>query len=159
MSGTSAARQTEKGERRGVRHRMLLDVFLPLLVLALFVTVMSWLVYDVRRRGRPWMRWVVFVSWLWPFAVIVWLIRRRRFPVGPPLGWREVRRTFGYAALVMFAFYGGALLTTIYLFQVARVEGQAMSPTLENQDRTIVNKAIYHMVDPAVGDVVMLRYP
>ena len=44
-------------------------------------------------------------------------------------------------------------------FQFARVEGQAMAPTLNNQDRLIVNRWAYTFSAPSRGDVVMLRYP
>ena len=44
-------------------------------------------------------------------------------------------------------------------FQVARVEGQSMAPTLEDQDRLIVNKLHYRLDAPVVGDIVMLYYP
>jgi signal peptidase I len=52
-----------------------------------------------------------------------------------------------------------ATLIVTFGFQVARVEGESMIPTLENQDRLIVNKAVYRIHDPQVGDVVMLYYP
>ena len=42
---------------------------------------------------------------------------------------------------------------------MARVEGQSMAPTLEDQDRLIVNKLAYRLHDPRVGDIVMLLYP
>jgi signal peptidase I len=45
-------------------------------------------------------------------------------------------------------------------FQVARVEGKSMEPTLLDQDRLIVNKAIYKFFDdPQPGDIVMHYYP
>ena len=34
-----------------------------------------------------------------------------------------------------------------------------MAPTLEDQDRLIVNKLAYRLGDPQVGDIVMLLYP
>jgi signal peptidase I len=52
-----------------------------------------------------------------------------------------------------------ATLIVTFGFQVARVEGQSMAPTLEDQDRLIVNKLAYRMADPQVGDIVMLYYP
>ena len=52
-----------------------------------------------------------------------------------------------------------AILIVTFGFQVARVEGQSMSPTLEDQDRLIVNKAIYRLFEPRRGDIVMLYYP
>ena len=52
-----------------------------------------------------------------------------------------------------------ATLIVTFGFQVARVEGQSMAPTLEDQDRLIVNKLAYRLNDPQVGDIVMLYYP
>ena len=34
-----------------------------------------------------------------------------------------------------------------------------MAPTLEDQDRLIVNKLAYRIGDPQLGDIVMLYYP
>lgn len=52
-----------------------------------------------------------------------------------------------------------ATLIVTFGFQVARVEGQSMAPTLEDQDRLIVNKLAYLLDDPQAGDIVMLYYP
>jgi signal peptidase I len=52
-----------------------------------------------------------------------------------------------------------ATLIVTFGFQVARVEGHSMAPTLEDQDRLIVNKAAYRIGEPHLGDIVMLYYP
>ena len=52
-----------------------------------------------------------------------------------------------------------ATLIVTFGFQVARVEGQSMAPTLADQDRLIVNKLIYRISAPRRGDIVMLYYP
>lgn len=52
-----------------------------------------------------------------------------------------------------------AVLIVTFGFQVARVEGMSMAPTLEDQDRLIVNKLIYRLSSPRKGDIVMLYYP
>jgi signal peptidase I len=52
-----------------------------------------------------------------------------------------------------------AVLIVTFGFQVARVEGMSMAPTLEDQDRLIVNKFIYRLTSPRKGDIVMLYYP
>jgi signal peptidase I len=52
-----------------------------------------------------------------------------------------------------------ATLIVTFGFQVARVEGQSMAPTLHDQDRLIVNKLAYRIGEPHVGDIVMLYYP
>jgi signal peptidase I len=49
-----------------------------------------------------------------------------------------------------------AILIVTFGFQVARVEGQSMAPTLEDQDRLIVNKLVYRIGEPRRGDIVML---
>jgi signal peptidase I len=52
-----------------------------------------------------------------------------------------------------------ATLIVTFGFQVARVEGQSMAPTLHDQDRLIVNKLAYRLGEPQRGDIVMLYYP
>jgi signal peptidase I len=52
-----------------------------------------------------------------------------------------------------------ATLIVTFGFQVARVEGMSMAPTLEDQDRLIVNKLIYRFETPRRSDIVMLYYP
>jgi signal peptidase I len=52
-----------------------------------------------------------------------------------------------------------ATLIVTFVFQVARVEGQSMAPTLSDQDRLIVNKFAYRIGEPRRGDIVMLYYP
>ncbi len=52
-----------------------------------------------------------------------------------------------------------AILIVTFGFQVARVEGQSMAPTLEDQDRLIVNKFVYRIAEPRRNDIVMLFYP
>ena len=62
-------------------------------------------------------------------------------------------KTFASAAVY-------ATLIVTFGFQVARVEGKSMEPTLQDQDRLIVNKAVYRFFgDPRPGDIVMLFYP
>jgi signal peptidase I len=52
-----------------------------------------------------------------------------------------------------------ATLIVTFGFQVARVEGQSMAPTLADQDRLIVNKFAYRIAAPRKSDIVMLYYP
>jgi signal peptidase I len=89
-------------------------------------------------------------------------------PVGPevsPRPWRprvsmsrlrEEAIAWG-KTLISAAIYATLIVT--FGFQVARVDGQSMAPTLEDQDRLIVNKLAYRLHDPRVGDIVMLLYP
>jgi signal peptidase I len=62
-----------------------------------------------------------------------------------------------FKTLVSAAVYATLIVT--FGFQVARVEGMSMAPTLEDQDRLIVNKFAYRIGDPHRGDIVMLYYP
>jgi signal peptidase I len=62
-----------------------------------------------------------------------------------------------FRTLVSAAVYATLIVT--FGVQVARVEGESMAPTLENQDRLIVNKFIYLFDAPRQGDIVMLYYP
>jgi signal peptidase I len=52
-----------------------------------------------------------------------------------------------------------ATLIVTFGFQVARVEGYSMQPTLQDNDRLIVSKLAYRLGDPKVGDIVMLYSP
>ena len=75
-------------------------------------------------------------------------------------------KTFASAAVY-------ATLIVTFGFQVARVEGRSMEPTLADQDRLIVNKALFRFRGvsilgrdlcpvcrlPKPGDLVMLFYP
>ena len=80
-----------------------------------------------------------------------------------PQGWSLSMARVGeelvawFKTLVSAAVYATLIVT--FGFQVARVEGQSMVPTLEDQDRLIVNKLAYQLGDPQVGDIVMLYYP
>lgn len=73
--------------------------------------------------------------------------------------WRLVRDEFvaWVKTLASAAVYATLIVT--FGFQVARVEGQSMAPTLQDQDRLIVNKLIYRLDEPHRGDIVMLYYP
>jgi signal peptidase I len=52
-----------------------------------------------------------------------------------------------------------ATLIVTFGFQVARVDGMSMAPTLQDQDRLVVNKLAYELGDPKIGDIVMLYSP
>jgi signal peptidase I len=61
-------------------------------------------------------------------------------------------RTLAHAAVY-------ATLIVTFGFQVARVDGMSMQPTLQDRDRLIVNKLAYEIGEPKIGDVVMLYSP
>jgi len=52
-----------------------------------------------------------------------------------------------------------ATIVVTFGIQVARVDGQSMSPTLHDQDRLVINKLVYQIDEPRPGDVVMMYYP
>ena len=62
-----------------------------------------------------------------------------------------------FKTLVSAAVYATIIVT--FGFQVARVDGESMTPTLQDHDRLIVNKLVYTWTDPKVGDVVMYYWP
>jgi signal peptidase I len=69
--------------------------------------------------------------------------------------WNDI--VSGLQTLVSAAVYATLIVT--FGFQVARVDGLSMAPTLEDHDRLIVNKLVYELGDPRPGDIVMLYYP
>ena len=75
------------------------------------------------------------------------------------LAWKRMGREIvaGLQTLVSAAVYATLIVT--FGFQVARVDGLSMAPTLEDHDRLIVNKLVYELGDPRPGDIVMLYYP
>ena len=133
-------------------------MFTPPIVLAL-VVVAIWTALDAARRGQNWFAWGVAVA-ATGVAFPAWLIVRRRFEPAA----RRRDQVFG-AALVAGILFIVALdfllmwTVTAFVFQVARVEGVAMAPTLNDQDRLIVDKSRYRWQVPRRGDVVMLYYP
>ena len=76
-----------------------------------------------------------------------------------PSRWRQVGSEIvaGVQTLLSAAVYATVIVT--FGFQVARVDGLSMAPTLEDHDRLIVNKLVYEIGDPRPGDIVMLYYP
>ena len=83
-------------------------------------------------------------------------------PLPPPdsLGaWKRMGSEIlaGVQTLVSAAVYATLIVT--FGFQVARVDGLSMAPTLEDRDRLIVNKLVYELGEPRPGDIVMLYYP
>src|SRR3954469_9946328 len=82
-------------------------------------------------------------------------------PLPPdPIGaWKRMGSEIlaGLQTLVSAAVYATLIVT--FGFQVARVDGLSMAPTLEDHDRLIVNKLVYELGEPRPGDIVMLYYP
>ena len=72
---------------------------------------------------------------------------------------RSLRQEFvaWFRTLTSAAIYSTLIVT--FVFQVARVDGLSMAPTLQDQDRLVVNKFAYRFGEPQVGDIVMLYSP
>ena len=79
--------------------------------------------------------------------------------VARPSVWRRIGQEIvtGVQTLLSAAVYATLIVT--FCVQVARVDGLSMAPTLDDQDRLIVNKLVYLFGDPQPGDIVMLYYP
>src|SRR5215467_4916169 len=77
----------------------------------------------------------------------------------PESAWIRVGREVmaGVKTLVSAAVYATLIVT--FGFQIARVDGLSMAPTLEDHDRLVVNKLVYELSEPRPGDIVMLYYP
>ncbi len=86
-------------------------------------------------------------------------LRAATAPVRGPSIWNRLGEELvtWFKTLASAAVYATLIVT--FGFQVARVEGQSMAPTLEDQDRLIVNKAAYKLGEPRRGDIAMLWYP
>ena len=52
-----------------------------------------------------------------------------------------------------------SVLFIMFLYQPVRVEGTSMLPRLENSDRLLINKYVYHLEPIHRGDIVVFRYP
>jgi signal peptidase I len=132
-------------------------IALPLL---LGLAMIGWVSIDADRRGRHWFSWAALVALTGVIGFAVWFSVRRRYPPLPerPSAARRVALALAAIPLLLVSFMVTAFIIT-FVVQVARVEGRAMSPTLEDQDRIIVNKLAYQFQDPHVGDIVMLHYP
>jgi len=73
--------------------------------------------------------------------------------------WKWFLREVGSGLQTLFSAAVYAAVIVTFGFQVARVDGHSMAPTLDDHDRLIVNKLVYSLGDPLPGDIVMLYYP
>ena len=132
-----------------------------LLILTPFIIAIAgiWTALDAARRGQNWFAWGVAVAFT-GVALIVWLAVRRRF--APQARKHTAAFSLALACGLLFIAAVDYLLirtTSTFVVQVARMEGKSMSPTLDDQDRVIVNKAAYRYSAPRRGDLVMFYYP
>jgi signal peptidase I len=73
--------------------------------------------------------------------------------------WRRIGQEIVATVQTLLSAAVYATLIVTFGFQVARVDGLSMEPTLEDRDRLIVSKLVYELGDPRPGDIVMLYYP
>ena len=76
-----------------------------------------------------------------------------------PRPWRRIGEEIVATVQTLLSAAVYATLIVTFGFQVARVDGLSMEPTLEDRDRLIVSKLVYELGDPRPGDIVMLYYP
>jgi signal peptidase I len=128
-------------------------------VMLLGVALLIWTAVDAARRGRNWFLWTLPVLFLGVVGVIPWLLRRRRALPVTPLGVRQIvglaLSVVGLAVIQIMS----VIFVSTFVLQTARVQGQAMAPTINDHDRVVVNKLTYRMRDPQLNDIVMLYYP
>jgi signal peptidase I len=135
-------------------------LMLELVLVAAYAAMVAYVGEDARQRGRRWIRWSVLTALFGLLALLAWLVARRRSPrVLEPVSPRVRVQQFAGAVCVVSMLTATQVSVTAFLVQVARVEGQAMAPTIQDQDRLLVNKWAYRDDRPRVGDIVMLRYP
>jgi len=80
-------------------------------------------------------------------------------PERRPRPWRRIGEEIVATVQTLLSAAVYATLIVTFGFQVARVDGLSMEPTLEDRDRLIVSKLVYELGDPRPGDIVMLYYP
>ena len=124
------------------------------------VALTSLVALDAARRQRNWVAWAAFVAVTSIVGLVVWLFARRRRPVAAaPLGGRRTAVVLASAVPLVALSMVVRAFTITFLVQLAQVNGGAMSPTLMDQDRVLVNKLAYHRGRPRRDEIVMLRYP
>lgn len=130
------------------------------IVLLAAVVMTGWVALDAARHGRNWLAWAMLTAFTGVIGLSIWLAARRRdsatatqltFPRAAGIALTAIPLLFLSAATTVFI--------VTFLFQVGRVEGGAMAPTLADGDRVIVNKWAYQRAEPRIGDIVMLHYP
>lgn len=69
--------------------------------------------------------------------------------------YREVKEL----AKILITAFIAALLIINFVFEIVKVEGKSMEPTLYENYRLIIEKVTYNFNDPEMGDVVVIKYP
>ena len=72
---------------------------------------------------------------------------------------RNLIRQLGQCMVVVAAAYGCFQFSSRYILQAVQVDGNSMAPTMADKERYILNRWIYHVREPKLEDVVVLRDP
>ncbi len=133
---------------------------MPALLLVISAMLAGWVAIDAASRGRSWYAWSRVVFFTSIIGVAAWLVVSRRSPddTVPLSSRRRVTLALAGVHLLLFALLLMTVATT-FVIQAVRVEGHAMAPALEDQDRAFVNKLAYRLGQPKRGDIVMFYYP
>ncbi len=82
----------------------------------------------------------------------------------------RTRRLFDYRSvsrekrtLILAAMLFGSVLSYFllvrYVMMIGEVEGNSMLPTLQDGERYLINRMVYHFRDPQPGDIVQINMP
>jgi Signal peptidase, peptidase S26 len=124
------------------------------------VAMTGWVANDARARGRRWIAWGIASGLFGVFGLIAWLVSRRRAPViGANTGRTPAAAIYAAAFCLILLEGTTALAIRTFGYQLARVEGQAMASTIQDDDRLLVEKWRYLSTAPRRGEIVMLLYP
>jgi len=83
-------------------------------------------------------------------------------PKAAPRGWVILRAIFKQVfacALVAALAFGSFQFVTHYILQSVQVIGASMSPTLHDSQRYVLNRWVYHVREPHLHEIVVLRDP
>ena len=72
---------------------------------------------------------------------------------------RSLLKQFLSCILVAVLAFGSFQFITHYLVQSVQVVGASMFPTLHDSERYVLNRWVYHVREPQLGDIVVLRDP
>jgi len=64
----------------------------------------------------------------------------------------EVSKSIAISLLV-------AIFIINFIFQIVTVSGESMVPTMQNNDKLILEKVSYRITSPKKNDIVVIRYP
>src|SRR5262249_42873355 len=129
--GESEGRSPSVKTRRGTMSRHMAYVVFWIVITALAAALAGWIATDAFARGRRWIGWGILTCFFGLFALIAWLVRRRRSPlVRERLGFRGALPIYAAALCLVLLQSTSGLVIRTFGYQIARVEGQAMATTI-----------------------------